>query len=196
MLSGIIGAFIGGLFSLSALFFQRRMEKKEKIIEGKRRNITILNGVRTEIELITSLHRKRTDEYISEHISGTAFDYFYKIEQNYFVFFEKNANHIADLTQSSVNSIINFYMICKGLIDSFSLNNDFLLERIKVNHSLALYPENENYKNLMNGMIEIGIKYSEAILAINAEALHASSEALKKIDEEISIIELEILNME
>ena len=52
------------------------------------------------------------------------FNYYYPVSQNYFIIYEQNAKLIGGIKDDNIRSlIIECYVLMKGLVDSFGLNN-------------------------------------------------------------------------
>jgi len=143
--SGLIGAVIGGLFTLWGTLIEGNRERKTKEDDLLTKKINILKGVKTEIELITALYNQRMNSHINNYKDGQILDVYFLITQNNFVFYESNAEFISELDENVLKDVVRFYITAKSLIDTFNTNNTNINKISEIAIKIAEEPMNESY---------------------------------------------------
>lgn len=183
--SAFIGALVGGLFTLLGIKIEGSREQKIKDAESISKKMNILKGIRTEISLLTKLYDTRVGESIRNHKAGEVFDVSFYVKQNNFVFYEANAIFLSELSDSCQESIVEFYLICKSLIDTYNMHNDIIKMIHEITLKLAFDYENEMLRKLLESYMEIAKDYAPCILEIHYEAIRKSISTIEIIDKEL-----------
>ncbi|HHT0591910.1 TPA: hypothetical protein ACTXXA_003585 [Legionella anisa] len=127
LLSGFIGAIIGGLLSLAATYLTHSLEKKRQLAEEDNRGKVFLKSIQSEIENIFCVYNDRVGKQIEELEDETCFNFIFPIKQNYFNIYESQTSLLGLVKNEELRSkIINCYIEMKGIVDSFLMNNTLL----------------------------------------------------------------------
>ncbi|HAT2204301.1 TPA: hypothetical protein I8271_001117 [Kluyvera intermedia] len=187
--SGLIGAVIGGLFTLWGTLIEGNRERKTKEDDLLTKKINILKGVKTEIELITALYNQRMNSHINNYKDGQILDVYFLITQNNFVFYESNAEFISELDENVLKDVVRFYITAKSLIDTFNTNNTNINKISEIAIKIAEEPMNESYRGLLAAYTNIASQYAPMIIEINNETLRCQQQVILSINREIEKLE-------
>lgn len=187
--SGLGGAVVGGFFTLWGTVIEGKRERDNREQDNLSKKLNILKGIRTEIELITSLYNERMGEHISNYKPGQVLDVYFLITQNNFVFYENNAEFISELDEDVLKEIVRFYITAKSLIDTYNTNNTNLNEVKTLSLKVADNPHNQTYVNLLNAYMGIASQYAPMIVEIHNQTVESQRKAISAINGEINRLE-------
>lgn len=132
LLSGFIGAIIGGLLSLAATFWAHHLEKNRQLVEVDRNCCVFLKSIRAEIESIFLAYTKGMGKRVGELTSNQPLLYIYPIQQNYFNVYDNQTALLGLIKDTELLSqIVKCYVEMKSLADSFLMNNAYL-EKLEI----------------------------------------------------------------
>ncbi|MBW9466549.1 hypothetical protein [Enterobacter roggenkampii] len=187
--SGLGGAVVGGLFTLWGTVIEGKRERDNREQDNLSKKLNILKGIRTEIELITSLYNERMGAHISNYKPGQLLDVYFLITQNNFVFYENNAEFISELGEDVLKEIVRFYITAKSLIDTYNTNNTNLNEVKTLSLKVADNPHNHTHVNLLNAYMGIASQYAPMIVEIHNQTVESQRKAISAINGEINRLE-------
>lgn len=123
MISGLVGALIGGFFTLkAAIFTHHQVMRKEEAAE-KEKMLTTLMLIRTEVATAWKLVK---DEYANQLLDlrpDTPYLTFFPLGASPFPIFDSGPQALNLLPQALANDVVKFYLRAKGLIAMIELNN-------------------------------------------------------------------------
>lgn len=108
---------------------QQEVNRLRELEETKK---SLLFGFKTEIESIYSQYMVQCGNNLNNHQKGQVFQYIFPVNQNYFSFYESNTRGISSLDAELVVEIITLYNNMKGLLDTFHLHNDMLMNNLNI----------------------------------------------------------------
>lgn len=187
--SGLIGAVVGGLFTLWGTLIEGRREHKNKHEEQLAKKLNILKGIKAEIDLVSDLYNQRMESHIANYRPGQVLDVYFLITQNNFVFYESNAEFISELDEKVLKDVVKFYITAKILIDTFITNNTNINEIKNIALKIAEEPNNQSYKGLLNAYTSIASQYAPMIIQIHNETMTCKDQVITSIIQEISKLE-------
>ena len=187
--SGLGGAVVGGLFTLWGTIIEGNRERKNREQDDLAKKLNILKGIKTEIELVTTLYNERMGHYIEAYKDDEALDVYFLVTQNNFVFYEKNAEFISELEEDVLKEIVKYYITVKSLIDTFKVNNTNIDGVKNASLKVAEDPGNVTYKKLFEAFEKITIEYAPTLVQIHNETINCKVSAINAINKEINRLE-------
>ncbi len=123
-LTALLGAVIGGMFSLraSSKAYQLEMAKEQKRDEREVQNM--LDAIGIEIGTLWNFHMQRIGAMAENLPIGGAFEFYYPLTQDYFTVYNTNAGKIGAVSDKALReAIVVCYNKCKKVVDGFKYNN-------------------------------------------------------------------------
>lgn len=195
--TALIGAIVGGYFTLKGVDREARITRAEAVKESIELQLSVLKGVKGEISTLIKLYNKRMQENINNIAPGEMLLISFPIGDDNFTFYEQNAKIIAKLSDYPRDAIINIYTYARSLIQSFKGNNQLVVEYERILFDMADKNKNqEMYNRLHAAKIEVMIHYAQGIKEIDAEVRAAVGEGFEAIDKEIAALELRLNALE
>lgn len=130
LLSGLIGAVVGGLMTMRAgsksakqQFDYSRALQNEAEREATRR---FLLAIKAEVETVWTGYEHEVGHRVHALEAGFGLDVTYRLRQQYFTVYDSNAQYLGHVENDELRSaIVRTYTLAKGLIDSHLLDNDY-----------------------------------------------------------------------
>jgi hypothetical protein len=137
--SAIIGAIIGGYFTLKATKDSFKNQKEELIENEKRLIKSILHSINDEIETIYERYQETMGSRLESLKHGEPLLCYYPLVSDFFTVYNTNGIFLGRINDNDLRKkIIQTYTLAKGMVDSFRLNNDLVN---KYEFSTKLYQE-------------------------------------------------------
>lgn len=194
-ISALIGAVIGGMFTLKGVDREAKISRAEADKEALELQLSVLKGVKGEVFTLINLYNKRMRGYIDNIRSGGILNITFPIGDDNFTFYEQNAMVIAKLNDTPRDSIINIYTYSRSLIQSFKSNNRLVAEYEKILFDMADNNKNkEMYEKLHAAKIEVMIDYAQRIKAMDAELREVVDEGFNVINQEVAALQVKLTN--
>lgn len=195
-ITALIGALVGGLFTLFAVDREIKITRKQEEKDAIELQIFVLKGIKSEISILFKLYNKRMKGHIEEIEPGKMFLLGFPIGDDNFTFYEQNAKLIAKLNDGPRDSIIDIYTHARSLIQSFKGNNQLIVEHENILLGMANGNNNvEFYQRLYNAKQEVMIDYAQGIKAIDGEVRQSIYNGFTNIDQEIARLEDKLKNL-
>ena len=188
MLSGLIGAIVGGLFTLWGTLIDGKRQERTNEAESKEKKKNVLIGVKTEITTLLEVYQSRMMDNMEAYNGEGPFDLIFPITQNNFSFYESNAFYLSSTKEVTLKATVAFYSSARSLVDSFKYNNVIIEELIRKN---ALYHETQLEIHLhdLQNTIAMATDYGKGLKSIHSETMKNLDICLCKINEEIAELE-------
>lgn len=123
-LSGLLGAIVGGLFTLYATQVSIREAHATEARQEQKNLQNLLDSLGVELYALWSMHEKRIGHFLQNMGPGEPFLYYYPLSQNYFVIYDGNAAQIGQIADKNLREEIVFtYNKCKKVVDGLNYNN-------------------------------------------------------------------------
>lgn len=191
----LVGAVIGGWFTLRGVDREARITRAEAEKESLELQLSVLKGIKGEVFTLINLYDKRMRNHIDSISPGSIFIISFPIGDDNFTFYEQNAKVIAKLNDSPRDSIINIYTYARSLIQSFKGNNQLIVEYERILFDMADNNKNkEMYERLFAAKTNVMIDYAQGIKAIDAELSEVVSKGFNVINDEIEALQKKIKN--
>lgn len=191
----LVGAVIGGWFTLRGVDREARITRDEAEKESLELQLSVLKGIKGEVFTLINLYDKRMRNHIDSISPGSIFIISFPIGDDNFTFYEQNAKVIAKLNDSPRDSIINIYTYARSLIQSFKGNNQLIVEYERILFDMADNNKNkEMYERLFAAKTNVMIDYAQGIKAIDAELSEVVSKGFNVINDEIEALQKKIKN--
>lgn len=194
-ITALIGAIIGGMFTLKGVDREARITRAEAEKEALELQLSVLKGIKGELVTLFDLYNKRMRIHVDNIVPGQALNLGFPIGDDNFTFYEQNAKFIAKLSDDARDSIINIYTYARSLIQSYKGNNQLIEEYEKILFGMAdNNKDKEMYERLHDKKVEVMIDYAQGIKAIDAELKEAIDKGFNIIDNEIASLQCKLEN--
>ncbi|MBV8938610.1 MAG: hypothetical protein JO089_02060 [Alphaproteobacteria bacterium] len=123
--SGLIGAAVGGVFTLYAArqSIVASVVREQKQDEKEMQNMLEAMGV--EMSTLWDFHMMRVGERVEQLRDGEALEFYYPLTQDYFTIYDTNASKIGLVKDPALRkAIVVCYNKCKKVVDGFKYNNE------------------------------------------------------------------------
>lgn len=128
-ISALIGAIVGGFFTLKATDKAIREENAKEIRRDDKEVQNLLDALGVEISALWDFHMRRLGGTIEQLPDGQALEIYYPLTQDYFTIYNSNAVSIGRIKDSELRkSIVVTYNKCKKVVDGFKYNNEMVRE--------------------------------------------------------------------
>lgn len=192
-ITALIGALIGGLFTLRGVDREAKITRAETERSDLELQLSVLKGVKGEISTLINIYNKRMQKHIEEIKPGEMILISFPIGDDNFTFYEQNAKLIAKLDDAARDSIINIYTYARSLVQSFKGNNQLVAEYEKIFFDMAdNNKDKEMYQRLYDAKIAVMIDYAQGIKNIDSELREVIVNGFKVIDRQIIVLKLKL----
>ena len=196
-ITALIGAFVGGWFTLRGVDREAKITRAEAEKNSLELQLSVLKGIKGEVFTLISLYNKRMQNHIDSIGPGKTLLINFPVGDDNFTFYEQNAKIIANLNDAARDSIINIYTYARSLIQSFKGNNQLVVDYEKILFDMADNNKNKDmYERLYAAKIEVMVDYAQGIKNIDAELRHAINEGFNVINQEIAALQVKLTNLE
>lgn len=196
-ITALIGAFVGGLFTLRGVDREAKITRAEAEKNALELQLSVLKGIKGEVSTLINLYDKRMKNHIDSIGPGKKLLIIFPIGDDNFTFYEQNAKIIAKLNDAARDSIINIYTYARSLIQSFKGNNQLVVDYEKILFDMADNNKNKDmYEKLYAAKIEVMVDYAQGIKNIDAELRYAINEGFNVINQEIAVLQIKLTNLE
>ncbi|HCH0655796.1 TPA: hypothetical protein NKO55_000320 [Enterobacter asburiae] len=192
-ITALIGAFIGGLFTLRGVDRQAKITRAETERSDLELQLSVLKGIKGEISTLINIYNKRMQRHIEGIRPGEMLLISFPIGDDNFTFYEQNAKLIAKLDDAARDSIINIYTYARSLVQSFKGNNQLVAEYEKIFFDMAdNNKDKEMYQRLHDAKIAVMVDYAQGIKNIDSELREVIVNGFKVIDHQIIALKLKL----
>ena len=124
LLTALMGALVGGLFSLRASSRAHRFEMAKEHRREEREVQNMLDSIGVESGTLWFFHMNRIGTMVENLTEGGAFEFYYPLTQDYFTVYNTNAGKIGAVKDNELReAIVVCYNKCKKIVDGFKYNN-------------------------------------------------------------------------
>lgn len=196
-ITALIGAIVGGFFTLRGVDREARITRAEAERESIELQLSVLKGIKGEVSTLIDLYNKRMRESIDSISPGEMLLINFPVGDDNFTFYEQNAKVIARLNDTARDSIINIYTYARSLIQSFKGNNQLVMEYEKILFDMADNNKNKDmYERLHEAKIEVMVDYAQGIKMIDSELMDVIDRGFNAIDKEISELQVNLTSLD
>ncbi len=126
-ISALIGAVVGGYFTLKATDKAIREENAKEDRQEEKEVQNLLDALGVEINALWSFHMRRIGEVVEQLAENTPLMIYYPLSQDYFTIYNTNAAAIGRIKEAPIReSIVVTYNKCKKVVDGFKYNNELI----------------------------------------------------------------------
>lgn len=126
-ISALIGAVVGGYFTLKATDKAIREANAKENRQEEKEVQNLLDALGVEIDALWSFHMHRIGRLIEELPDGKPLEIYYPLTQDYFTIYNSNAAAIGRIKDPALRkSIVITYNKCKKVVDGFIYNNELV----------------------------------------------------------------------
>lgn len=190
LVSGLVGACIGGFFTLKAATNAHKFALKKEEAADRERMITTLMLLRTEIASAWELFKEECGDELSTCAEGAPFLYLLPIGKNPFPIFDSGPPALNLLPRELAKDVVQFYMRAKGLIASIEMNNrdyEQALQYARVllmSHAERAQKDGEEFPDEKHGqLLNDGVEFMAGQLGMvdTADAIRSLAQELTPI---------------
>lgn len=125
LLSGLIGAVVGGAFTLYATNKTIRAQNLKDDHDEEKEVQNLLEALAVEIGALWGFHMQRVGGIVENLKRGEAIEFYYPLTQDYFTVYNENADKIGKVPNDELRTaIVLCYNKCKKVVDGFKYNNE------------------------------------------------------------------------
>lgn len=195
-ITALIGAVIGGWFTLRGVDREVKISRAEAERDSLELQLSVLKGIKGEVFTLINLYNKRMQDHVDSIEPGKMLLINFPVGDDNFVFYEQNAKFIAKLDDAARDSIINIYTYARSLIQSFKGNNQLVVEYEKILFDMADNNKNiDMYERLLAAKNYVMVDYAQGIKNIDAELRDVIEKGFNVIDQEIATIKIKLENL-
>jgi len=122
---GVIGAFIGGFFTLVGTLVAHSLENSRNIAIENRSLKGVLQAFHTELKTLWERYSVTAGSKLECLQDRDPLLMYWPITQDYFTIYSSNAGRIGEIEDPELRSlIVAAYTKGRGLVDSFRMNNE------------------------------------------------------------------------
>jgi hypothetical protein len=122
--AALIGAIIGGIFTLRATDKAIREENEKEVRRDEREVQNMLDAIGVEIGTLWNFHMSRIGGMVEQMQEGGALEFYYPLTQDYFTVYNTNAGKIGSVKDAVLReAVVVCYNKCKKVVDGFKYNN-------------------------------------------------------------------------
>lgn len=123
--AALIGAAVGGMFTLKATDKAIREENYKELRREEKEVQNMLDSMGVEIGTLWMFHMNRIGGMVENLPEGGALEFYYPLTQDYFTVYNTNAAKIGCVKDAVLReAIVVCYNKCKKVVDGFKYNNE------------------------------------------------------------------------
>jgi hypothetical protein len=127
LIASIIGAIIAGYFLLKATKEAHKNALEKQEIQQKHEIRNLLQAIHDEIIILWDTYMWGVGDDLEKLEDGKPFNVYYPLTQEYFTTYNNNSRLIGTIENGELRKeIVETYTMCRALVDSYRLNNDFV----------------------------------------------------------------------
>jgi hypothetical protein len=192
LIGGVVGGWMTRAASITATkkaFELNRTLQARARLENLRR---VLLGIKTELTVAFENYTGAYGPAIENHTPGTAFKYFYPIDDSGFVFYQTNNAVLGDLPDDDLRElIIKCYLQTQVILNTHRLNND-MLEALDRYYSMLTTGHSNQLPVLIAEKEEALNAYGDAFVFNYRNATALINDTLPRIDQAVGAIASEL----
>lgn len=144
-LSGLIGAVVGGLFTLYATNKTIRQENEKENRQEEKEVQNLLQALSVEVGALWGFHMGRVGAMVENLEEGKdAIEFYYPLTQDYFTVYNENAGKIGKIPDAALREVVvTCYNKCKKVVDGFKYNNELYLDYRNTGNILSDDPKHQ-----------------------------------------------------
>jgi hypothetical protein len=185
LLSGFVGAIIGGACTVVAVVVQNWVNRSDqrrndtKVIRG------YLQAIRHETDTLWTRYEERLGAALMAN-PGRAFLMYYPIFQDYFTVYNGNSFLLGRIPDAELRTlIVKTYKVAKGNADSFRFNN-LIVEKFENATNIHRQTNNPADEHQANAYLSQLIQYAGILRAQHLEVKEHVARLLAKIDKALA----------
>lgn len=128
-MAAMIGALVGGVFTLRATDKAIREERDKEVRRDEKEVQNLLDALGVELGTLWNFHMNRIGAIVENLPVGGALEFYYPLTQDYFTVYNTNASKIGQVKDAVLReAIVVCYNKCKKIVDGFKYNNELYLD--------------------------------------------------------------------
>lgn len=184
LIASIIGAAIAGYCSLKATKNAHKNELKKQENNQKNEIKNLLQAIHDEISILWETYLWGVGNDLEKLENEKPLNVYYPLTQEYFTTYNNMSHLIGTIENDKLRkSIIETYTMCRSLVDSYRLNNDFVQ---KYEHWYWLFIETneESHAAKAQSQLIVLTNYAKTLKEIHFKLKKKKQNLIKLIEEE------------
>lgn len=177
--TGLLGAVVGGLFTLYAANKAIREENEKERRGGEKEVQNMLDAMGVELGTLWAFHMRRVGGMVEALQPGQALEFYYPLTQDYFTVYNSNAAKIGLIPDPELRAmLVTCYNKCKKVVDGFKYNNELYRDWRDQSDLPSSSSEQQKIKNKYHALVS----YGEVIRADHFELKGYMEELLRLLN--------------
>lgn len=152
--SGLIGAVVGGFFTLYATNKTIRAQNLKDEHDEEKEVQNLLEALAVEIGALWGFHMQRVGALVENLKPGEAIEFYYPLTQDYFTVYNKNADKLGKVPSDELRTtIVTCYNKAKKVIDGFKYNNELYMDWRNTANIISDDPRHEHLVNVKKKLL-------------------------------------------
>lgn len=127
--AAMVGAFVGGVFTLRATDKAIREEREKEIRRDEKEVQNMLDAIGIELGTLWTFHMRRIGGMVENLPEGAALEFYYPLTQDYFTVYNTNAAKIGQVKDPILReAVVVCYNKAKKVVDGFKYNNELYVD--------------------------------------------------------------------
>jgi len=127
LIASIIGGIIAGWFSLRATKEAHKNALEKQEIQQKHEIRSLLQAIHDEIIILWDTYMWGVGDDLEQLEDDKPLNVYYPLTQEYFITYNNNSRLIGTIENGELRKeIVETHTMCRALVDSYRLNNDFV----------------------------------------------------------------------
>lgn len=144
--AGMLGALVGGIFTLIATNKAIREERAKEIRREEKEVQNMLDAIGVELGTLWGFHMRRVGAMVENLPEGAALEFYYPLTQDYFTVYNTNAAKIGQVKDAVLReAVVVTYNKCKKVVDGFKYNNELYVDYRNTRVMPASYPNHDEF---------------------------------------------------
>jgi len=159
--AALIGAVIGGIFTLRATANAIRDQNAKELRHDEREVQNLLDSIGVEIGTLWNFHMHRIGVMVEQLPDGGALEFYYPLTQDYFTVYNTNAGKIGSVKDAILReAVVVCYNKCKKIVDGFKYNNELFRD---YRNLLLMPPSSPNHADYVKAKYSELVQYAQIV---------------------------------
>lgn len=177
LFSGLVGAVIGGAFTLYATNKAIHAQNLKDDLQEEKEVQNLLDAIGVELGTLWTFHMARVGAMVETLGPGEALEFYYPLTQDYFTVYNSNADKIGEIKDADLReTIVVAYNKCKKVVDGFKYNNELYRDWRDYSDTSAALRDEVRLSGKRRALVEYG-----AVIRTDHFELKGYMEKLQKL---------------
>ena len=157
--AAMIGALVGGVFTLRATDKAIREERAKEVRREEKEVQNMLDAIGVELGTLWRFHMSRIGAMVENLPPDGALEFYYPLTQDYFTVYNTNAAKIGQVKDAVLReAIVVCYNKCKKIVDGFKYNNELYVD---YRNTLVMPAVNSRHEEFVKAKYQALVDYGQ-----------------------------------